>query len=148
MARASARPPQNALFALGAVEALPTGLSGVASLVTVNLPWGSLLRAVAAPDHDCLRNIAAMCAPGAELRVTYSASVRDGQELARLGISEPDACRRVEELARAYATAGFDVTCVEPLAMLQLRELGTTWARRLWRDPERRAWRILARRVG
>ena len=146
MARVSARPPANALFALGSVEAMPGELAGLASLVTVNLPWGSLLRAVAAPDSDLLRNLAVSCTRGAELRVTFSASMRDAKELTRLGLAQPDPCRRAPDLERVYDEAGFALTWLEPLSSAELRDLGTTWAKRLWRDPDRRAWRIVARR--
>ena len=136
----------NAIFALGAVESLPEELTGLASIITVNLPWGSLLRAVAAPDVELLRNIAAMCRPAARLQVVYSASPRDATELARLGLSDPDPCRRVMEMAAAYDDAGFQLDEVRAIDATELRALGTTWAKRLWRDPERRAWRLTARK--
>jgi hypothetical protein len=133
-----------AIFALGAVESLPEELAGCASRVTVNLPWGSLLRAVAAPDVELLLNIAAICRPTARLQVVYSASRRDASELARLGLSEPDPCRRRTEMAAAYEDAGFHLEDVRLIRSEDLRELGTTWAKKLWRDPERRAWHLTA----
>ncbi len=136
----------NAIFALGAIESLPEELSGLASFVTVNLPWGSLLRAGAAPDVDLLRKIAAICRPDARLDVVYSASARDATELGRLGLSEPDPSPRFAGMAAAYADGGFQLDDVRAIPAAALRELGTTWAKKLWRDPERRAWRLTSRR--
>ncbi|MGH2611303.1 MAG: class I SAM-dependent methyltransferase, partial [Tepidiformaceae bacterium] len=48
---------ENAIFVLGSVESLPAEFEGLAGRVTVNLPWGSLLRAVAAPAPELLCNL-------------------------------------------------------------------------------------------
>lgn len=136
----------NALYVLGAVESPPAALAGSVSAVTVNLPWGSLLRAVAAPDTALLRNIAEMSRPGAVLAVTYSASPRDAAEVARLGISEPDPTARGPEMSEAYEASGWQLASIECLPANALARLGTTWSKRLSRDPQRRAWRIIARR--
>ncbi|MEX0781360.1 MAG: class I SAM-dependent methyltransferase [Dehalococcoidia bacterium] len=149
MARSSSealrRRTGNAIFVLGAVESLPGELTACASRVTVNLPWGSLLRAVAAPEVTLLANIASICQPGACLEIVYSASARDTAELARVGLREADPETRLADLKLDYADAGFRLDGVTRIDSAGLRDLGTTWAKRLWRDPERQAWRILAR---
>ena len=55
--RRAARPARrgglpNALFVVAAAEALPPELDGVADVVTIQLPWGSLLRGALALDED------------------------------------------------------------------------------------------------
>ena len=54
--RASAKPSRggvpNALFLVASAEALPGALSSKASLVTVNYPWGALLRTLVQPDRE------------------------------------------------------------------------------------------------
>jgi hypothetical protein len=85
-----------------------------------------------------------MCRAGATVEVTYSASARDARELARLGLHDPDPLRRRSELGGGYAAAGLHLEQVELLSSADLRGLGTTWARRLARDAERRAWRLSA----
>jgi 16S rRNA (adenine(1408)-N(1))-methyltransferase len=136
----------NAIFALGSIEALPEELAGVATRLTVNLPWAGLLRAVAAPETELLANIATICQPGACLEIVYSASRRDARELARLGLGELDSCKRLPDLRNGYAAAGFQLEGARRIANEELKELGTTWSKRLWRDPERHAWRLSARR--
>ncbi|HCA59524.1 MAG TPA: rRNA methyltransferase, partial [Blastocatellia bacterium] len=59
----------NAMFIQAAVEDLPSELASVADSVTVNLPWGSLLRAVLLPDSEVLRGIRRLLKPGGELEV-------------------------------------------------------------------------------
>jgi tRNA G46 methylase TrmB len=41
----SRRAPQNTLFVIANAQALPPELHGLAAQVTINFPWGSLLRA-------------------------------------------------------------------------------------------------------
>jgi 16S rRNA (adenine(1408)-N(1))-methyltransferase len=69
--RASRKPARggasNAVFVVGDATSPPPELRGRASLVTVNFPWGSLLRAVAEPQPQALREIVALLRPGGRL---------------------------------------------------------------------------------
>jgi 16S rRNA (adenine(1408)-N(1))-methyltransferase len=115
-----------------AVEALPPELAGVADRVTVVLPWGSLLAAVARPLPDALRAIRGLCQAGATLTVVLGIdATRDGTEAARLGLPALDARHLEGPLAAAYADAGFTVECVRPLTPEPLARWPSTWARRL-----------------
>src|SRR5918911_2592387 len=57
----------NAVFLTADATSPPSALRGRASLVTVNFPWGSLLRAVAEPRPSALREIVALLRPGGRL---------------------------------------------------------------------------------
>lgn len=136
---------ENALFVHAAAESLPCALHGLATSVTVLLPWGSLLATVAKPDGGALPNIAALCAPGAAFRALFTVDpVRDAKELGRLGldcVGAPDWEARVR---CAYDEAGFERVSVRPVPMSTVAELGTTWAKRIARTPGRSAWEIRA----
>src|SRR4029077_6174969 len=54
----------NALFVWAAVEELPAELTDVTEVHAL-MPWGSLLRALVAPDERVLRDVARRCRPGA-----------------------------------------------------------------------------------
>ena len=54
------------------MDVLAPELGAVADRVTVILPWGSLLRSVAAPDIDSLRHIAGLSVPGAAIEIVFS----------------------------------------------------------------------------
>ena len=43
----------------------------MADSLTVLFPWGSLLRALAGPEHAGLLRLRAMCKPGAEVRFLF-----------------------------------------------------------------------------
>ena len=56
----------NALFAVAAAEQPPGPLRGLAGALTIQFPWGSLLRGVLGGDDAVLAGVAALLAPGAE----------------------------------------------------------------------------------
>src|SRR5262245_43860060 len=85
----------NVLFVRAAVEALPAQLHGRADQLTVILPWGSLLAAVARPHVPTLAGLRALAREGARLTVVLGPDpVRDRAELRRLGLDDVEAAVR------------------------------------------------------
>jgi 16S rRNA (adenine(1408)-N(1))-methyltransferase len=64
----------NVVFVRAAIESLPQALAGIADEVTINYPWGSLLRAVLEPDPAALGGIVRLGRPGAALRIHVNES--------------------------------------------------------------------------
>ncbi len=136
--RLAARKPErgglpNALFGRLSLEQAPGELAGLADHLTVLLPWGSLLRAVARPEADGLARLCALCKPGASLEFLfgYDRAV-DGAAVEALELLP----LQEERLARAYRDLGFEVT-VRPQTTPGLRQLPTTWAQKLTRGARR-----------
>jgi hypothetical protein len=128
------------------VEALPPELAGVADRVTVILPWGSLLAAVARPEPEALRAVRALCQPRAELTVVLGIdAARDGAEARRLDLPALDAAYLAGPLAVAYGEAGFAVERVRRLMPGALGAWPSTWARRLAHGHGRDVFQIGAR---
>jgi 16S rRNA (adenine(1408)-N(1))-methyltransferase len=119
----------------------------VADQLTVVLPWGSLLAAVARPDVPALAGLRALCRPGAALSVVLSVADRDRAEALRLGLPALDAVHVDGPLAGSYAAAGFVIGSVRRLSLDELRRLPSTWARRLAHGEPRPVFRIAARAV-
>jgi 16S rRNA (adenine(1408)-N(1))-methyltransferase len=138
--RAAASPRKgglgNALFFRGAAERLPGPFAGIADLVTVNYPWGSLMRIVAEPDIEGLRAMRALCVPEADLRIylNYTA-ISDRPYLKRLGLGEMTDPADNPGLPGAYAAAGFSVTNREIFAGDP--PMRTRWGRQLVRGGAR-----------
>ncbi|OAI42013.1 hypothetical protein AYO38_11815 [bacterium SCGC AG-212-C10] len=133
---------ENALFVRAAVESLPAELCGMAAEITVLLPWGSLLAAVATPEVDALRGIRAMAAEGALLTVVFSHdATRDGDSLVFPDLN--DVAARAA-LVAAYGDAGWRVDAVEAIDSAGIRAIGTTWAKKLASRPGRSGWRVCA----
>jgi 16S rRNA (adenine(1408)-N(1))-methyltransferase len=138
----------NVLYVRAAVEELPPELAGLADRVTLVLPWGSLLAAVARPRVDVLVGVRGLCQAAASLSVVLGHDpVRDQAELRRLGLPALDAASLDGTLAAGYAAAGFRLDGVRVMAAEEVASLPSTWARRLAHGPGRRFIRIDATAV-
>lgn len=134
---------------------LAAELGAVADRVTVILPWGSLLRSVAALDIDSLRSIAGLrsiadlCLPDATIEIVFSYDrERDARESAPLGLSVLDERHILTTLPRLYERAGLPIVLVERVPQKELAAYETTWAKRLAFGPSREVWWIRAKHVG
>jgi 16S rRNA (adenine(1408)-N(1))-methyltransferase len=132
-ARGGTRFP-NAWFLVEAAEALPGPLDRVASLVTITMPWGSLLRGVLGLDHAVLGGIASIVAPGG--RVEAIVSVVPSDNVDGLSLLDRDAEVRV---AAAWRRAGFELVSMRRATAEDLQDARSSWARRLGDRP---VWRL------
>lgn len=139
----------NLFYVRAAVEELPRELAGVADRVTVVLPWGSLLAAVARPSVVVLRGVRTLCRPAARLEVVLGHdAARDRTELERLGVPARPLERLGCDLGPDYASAGFTITKARPLGPDQLSRWPSSWARRLAHGSDRSFALIEARAEG
>jgi hypothetical protein len=129
----------NALLGRLALADAPGELEGIAHALTVLLPWGALLAAVAGaaagpkPDGASgLRGLRGICRVGAELRIVFGyggdvgADASAVTELALPAIDEAG----LAALAATYREVGFEVTA-RRVGVDTVRALGTAWSGRL-----------------
>ena len=134
--RADRRGPRNALYLAAGVEALASSrLAGTADLVTVTLPWGSLLRGVLGLDEAALGGIVATAKPGGRLEVLASVVPSDG--IVGLECLDDAAASAVAE---AWRAAGLRLVGMRPATRADMESAGSSWARRL--GPDRPVWRL------
>ncbi len=147
--RAGAKPArgglENALFVVAALETLPAELVGIATRITVNYPWGSLLRAVALPDVDLLANLAALAMDSASLDILINMHpFRDRTYAASLGLANAALTENPSRLRAEFQRAGFAVTRIENV-MGDLAH-ATSWGSQL-HYAGREVWRLRAVRA-
>ena len=129
--RRAARPARkgglpNAGFILAAAETPPSELIGVAGLVTVRFPWGSLLRGVVGGDAAVAAGVAALVAAGGAIEIVVAPLEKDGLD----GV--PTSSDGLVAGARtAFEPHGFEVERASRLEPAEARATGSTWARRL-----------------
>jgi 16S rRNA (adenine(1408)-N(1))-methyltransferase len=117
----------NARFVVSATEAFPTELAAVADLVTVQFPWGSLLRGLVCGEAEFVDPIARLLKPSqAELGLLLSIDGRD----TGLGL-EPLDERSVEHVVEAFEDRGLRAFDVRPATRQDLVTAHSTWAKRL-----------------
>ncbi len=106
---------------MAAAERPPDALRGLAGSLTVNFPWGSLLRGLLGEDDAVIAGVARLLAPGAEGAVLVSVVARDGMPPA-----PPQA-----SLGAAYARHGLELIEMRPAAPEEVAASGSSWAKRL-----------------
>jgi 16S rRNA (adenine(1408)-N(1))-methyltransferase len=126
---ASRRAPGNAFFVIANALALPFDLDGIATHITINFPWGSLLEGLLTGEATLLHGLAALCRPGARLDVRLN-----GGALAAAGWTLEAGAAQIRWLMCRH---GFALDALAVLGPGELRRIPTTWAKRLafGRDP-------------
>ena len=144
--RALAKPSRggvaNARFGVLSLERAPGELAGLADRLTVLLPWGSLLAAVAGVDPAGLARLAALCRPDGEVRFVFGYGAAERE----LPLPPLDGPSTLDRLVDAGAHAGFDLAA-RAVSRDQIRELGTTWAGKLAFSPAARRFVELTGRM-
>jgi 16S rRNA (adenine(1408)-N(1))-methyltransferase len=134
--RADRRGPRNTLFIAAGAEVLAsTPFAGEADLVTVTLPWGSLLRGALGVDGQALGGIASTLRPGGRLELLASVVPSDRVD----GIDCLDDAMR-PAIADAWRGVGLQLSGMRPATADDLATSGSSWARRL--GAGRPVWRI------
>ncbi|MGV9822552.1 class I SAM-dependent methyltransferase [Nocardia xishanensis] len=127
----------NTLFVVAAAERLPRELDGVADLVTVYFPWGSLLRGIVTADPVIVAGLARVMKPGASLSILLSVTEHDRSS----GLPPIDE-RDLRGLAEPFATQGLTITGVTSATAADIVATGSSWGKRLGAGAQRSAWRI------
>lgn len=140
--RAAAKPARggvpNARFVVADALRPPESLAARAALVTVNYPWGSLLRAVAEPEPDGLATIAGLLAPGGRLVALLNASAADdGAYAEKLDLPPLDAEHVERRLVPGWEEAGLAVDEARLLGAGEEPPHRTSWGQRLVRGSGR-----------
>jgi hypothetical protein len=138
----------NAIFAVAAAEAPPAELLGRAHLLTITMPWGSLLRGALALDARAAAGIAALVAPQGSVEILLSLADRDR---AALGLDAMTPLDR-DELAERWHGHGLALAGLEPASGDDIAASGSTWARRLLGDGRgdgstRPVWRLVLTQI-
>jgi 16S rRNA (adenine(1408)-N(1))-methyltransferase len=125
----SRRAPANAMFVIANAYTLPPELRGIATQVTINFPWGSLLEGLVTNDPSLLAGLATVTHPNARLEVRLN-----GGALAEIGQSLEEGADQVRWI---LAANGFRMQSRIPMTVRELKSCPTTWAKRLayGRDP-------------
>jgi 16S rRNA (adenine(1408)-N(1))-methyltransferase len=127
----------NALLGRLSLADAPGELAAIADRLTVLLPWGGLLRAVARAEDAGLGALRGLCRAGAEVRIVFGyGAAAEAAAIAELALPPLDDAGLAALEAR-YREAGFRLTA-RRVGVTEVRELGTTWAGKIgWSGKER-----------
>jgi SAM-dependent methyltransferase len=120
-ANASRGGVSNVAFLAESAERLPGPLAGQADLVTIALPWGSLLQGLLAPDSALLGAVGSLLRPGGEIVMLLTEPLRP-------------------------LVAGLELVEFRPATAGDVSELSSAWGQRLSIPRTRTAWIVRLRR--
>jgi 16S rRNA (adenine(1408)-N(1))-methyltransferase len=100
--------------------------------MTINFPWGSLLRGVLGHDDAALAGLASLLAAGATAQILVSVIERDGVPGLR------------EDVAAVYARHGLRLAPPRPATQEEIAASGSSWAKRLGAGTKRPVTRLTA----
>jgi hypothetical protein len=125
----SRKAPSNTLFVIARVQSLPSELTGLASHVSINFPWGSLLESLLNVDAPLAHGLSSVTRPSAEMDLHLNADA-----LAGVGWDLESGADRIEQVLNGIRWRTKSRSC---LNARELRLIPTTWAKRLafGRDP-------------
>lgn len=125
----SQRKMPNMLFVIASAQLLPRELNRLSSHVSINFPWGSLLESLLNDDACLMNGLLRVTRPRATMDIHLNADA-----LAAAGWSlEPGS----DQIERVLNAAGWETKSRSSLDASDLRDIPTTWAKRLafGRDP-------------
>lgn len=106
----------NALFVIANADSLPSELYGIATEITINYPWGSLLRTLVEPNLEILKCIAKLACNGARLTILINISVFENADYCKkLELPELTLEKAKNRLVPMYRDACIDVKTVRIL---------------------------------
>jgi len=121
----------NARFVISSLEALPGSFDGIADLVTIHFPWGSLRAAAAGHEPALTARLARLVRPAGRLDLLFADAERDGGRPIDL-----DAVRA------GYELLGLHPVETRPASLADAVAAHSSWGKRLLsnRGAGRRAW--------
>jgi hypothetical protein len=119
----------NAMFVIASAQALPFELNGLASHITINFPWGSLLESLLTNDPSLMDGLLSITRLCANLDVYLN-----GEALKTEGWTLETGADQIENNLNA---SGWKTKSRSWMDAQVLRSIPTTWAKRLafGRDP-------------
>jgi 16S rRNA (adenine(1408)-N(1))-methyltransferase len=119
----------NALFLIANAQAMPLELNGLASHVTINFPWGSLLESLLLENNDLIGRLKTVTRPRARLDIYLN-----GEALAKANWTLESGAHQIDRLLNVDGWRTQSHSCMDTDL---LRSFPTTWAKRLafGRDP-------------
>ena len=133
----------NVLYCVSAIESIPEEFANIGDIITVNLPWGSLLEGIVKAETIVLNAIATMAKKNCSFRAIFSyTELHELGEIERRALPELSASYIENTLTPYYHKAGIEITVVKKFSNEDLRKLNTLWAKKLMVSKKRDIYSI------
>jgi len=122
----------NVIFCLGSIEILPKELENLADKVFVLLPWGTLLQNVVLPSRETIFKFYNLLKNKGELKIIFGYHQKlEPAEIERLELPSLSKNYIESHILPKFLEQGFVLKKLEELTKADLRQLETTWSKKL-----------------
>lgn len=136
---------KNLLIVQSSIENLPEELYGVADLIVVQLPWGSLLAGIVKFLYPVLNNLVNLGKDNSHIEITTCYDTKYEPDMIRdLGLPELNISFLKSTLVKEYLKYGIQVESILVLNSDEKKEIDTSWAKKLLSNRDREIYRISA----
>jgi len=135
---------KNILFIIGSIELLPPELKNTADKIYIIFPWGSLLKSVTKPNSKILTNIKSLLKNGGEIEIVFGYDeTLEPIETERLDL--PSFTRDYLEniLIPEFKRSGFELKYIKEIKAEEMKNLESTWAKKLSFTKDRSVYRLI-----
>ena len=132
----------NLLFVIASIEAAPRGLYGIADIITVIMPWGSLRDGIAKACPPVLDSLRKLGKPGSALEIIVGYDEKaEACEIKKRSL--PALSRgHFDALAPAYRKAGIVIDGIGIVGNGELKLIESDWAKKLAYGASRTMYRL------
>lgn len=137
----------NLIYIITSIENMDDVLNGLADIVYINFPWGSLLEAIVKDMPELLGKIALLGKKGAEFNFTFAYStIHEPVEIEKrkLPLLTDDYLKL--KLSEIYKEAGLIIETCTNLKPQDINKFGTLWAKKLFLGKSRDVYNIVSKK--
>ena len=139
---------KNVLFVVGSVENLPSELFSSANRLYITLPWGTLLEKIVKPTKSKISELAGILKSNGEMEIILGYSPEfEPSETKRLDLPTIDDMLMTNSIVPVFKSCGFELIKLENINKEQLKDVETTWAKKLKFGKDRKIYRLVFKKT-
>jgi 16S rRNA (adenine(1408)-N(1))-methyltransferase len=139
---------KNALFVVGSVEHLPPELLSSTNRLYITLPWGTLLESIVKPTQSKVFELAGMLKKDGKIEMILGYSPEfEPSETKRLNLPEIDDGLMNNSIVPIFKNCGLELKKLECVTKEQLKDIETTWAKKLKFGKDRKIYKVVFQKV-
>ena len=134
---------KNILFVQGSAENIPPELFCEINKIFINLPWGTLLEKIVKTDQYFIKDLYILLKKQGELEITFGYLPElEPSETQRLSLPNISLDFISNTIMSNFKIYGFNINSVEEISKEYLKNIETTWSKKLTFGKNRKIYKI------
>jgi 16S rRNA (adenine(1408)-N(1))-methyltransferase len=139
---------KNALFIVGSIENIPIETESIAHEININLPWGTLLESIVKPTKEIISKLSKLLKVGGEINITLGYTPElEPSETRRLDLPVIGNELIEDTITPLFKSCDLALKRARELDKKELKDIETTWAKKLNFGKDRKIYNIIFKKV-